>query len=80
MDEISEQGEELERDPSWLEVGDWVISKNRPELGIAVVESVTYYRGRSRTCQVVFMGESGEKGTMSEWLEKVGPPKSGERR
>ena len=56
-----------------LEVGDWVIQKSKPELGVAIVTDITYYRSGSQLWEVVSTDEPTWRGTLSQCLEKVGP-------
>jgi hypothetical protein len=67
-------------DADELQVGDWVMQRNRPELGLAVVTSVTYYQSGSGLWQVVNTDEPTWRGTLSQCLIKVGPPKSWRKR
>jgi hypothetical protein len=75
MDRTLETTEEPTQELCDLEVGDWVMQRNRPELGLAVVIDVTYYRG-SRLWQIIRTDEPSWRGTVSQCLEKVGPPES----
>jgi hypothetical protein len=74
-----QQREEPNRDLDELEVGDWVMQRSRPELGLAVVTNVMHYCAGSRIWQVVSTDEPTWRGTLSQCLEKVGPPKSRRR-
>lgn len=70
---------EVQHDPYHLDIGDWVIIRNRPELGIGVVTSVTYYQSGSKVWQVVHTDRPTWRGDLSQNFEKVGPPKSRSR-
>lgn len=76
MDKALQGSEELERDPSELDIRDWVIRKDRPELGVAVVINIFTYRSGSRVWRVVLTDEPTWGATISECLVKVGPPHS----
>ena len=60
--------------PGDLKVGDWVMQIGKPELGLAIVINIMYYSCGSGVWQVV--DEPTWRATLSQCLERVGPPHS----